>query len=354
MTKTKRISLCTSLLLFSVTLAQAYSGGPDAFGYTFRDSAALDGPIYHFEDISATGKSWTLEDDEMSPAIDIGFDFNYYGIDYNQVYVSSNGFLTVLDGQYPDYEGQYLPTYGDPDGVIAGWWTDLDPEEGGSIHTQTLGLAPNRYFVVQFTDIPFLGSSSVTTHQYKLFEGSNVIEVHYTEAPDEDNPTAGIEDETGSDGLTYAEDIFLETPIAVQYLPPASDLACETAYPSQNRLWPPDHRFESIEISGIEDPTGTHVLITIDSIFQDEPLDSLGDGNTEPDAWGVGSSVAHLRAERSGNVNVPGDGRVYHIGFTATGGQGECSGVVIVGVPHDRGKKGSIIVDGGPLYDSTQ
>ena len=118
------------------TSANASSGGPDAFGYTFKDSVELDGPVYDFEDISTTGTPLTLTDDDMSGAIDMGFDFNYYGIDYNEAYVSSNGFLTVLPGQYPDYEGQTLPTMGDPDGVIAGWWGDLDPEDGGSIHHQ--------------------------------------------------------------------------------------------------------------------------------------------------------------------------------------------------------------------------
>ena len=108
-----------------------------------------------------------------------------------------------------------------------------------------------------------------------------------------------------------------------------------------------------IKIKGIEDPSGAHLLITITSIFQDEPVNSVGDGKTRPDGKGIGSSVARVRAERSGSKKVPGDGRVYHIGFTATGGQGECSGVVRVAVPHDKRKKGKII-DGGPLYDSTQ
>jgi hypothetical protein len=59
-----------------------------------------------------------------------------------------------------------------------------------------------------------------------------------------------------------------------------------------------------------------------------------GDGDTCPDATGVGSAVAQLRAERAGG----GDGRVYHVGFTADDGQGgQCSGAVTVCVPHDQG-----------------
>jgi hypothetical protein len=117
-------------------------------------------------------------------------------------------------------------------------------------------------------------------------------------------------------------------------------------------LWPPNLKFVAIEVTGVEDPGDAQVLTTIDSIFQDEPVDAVGEGNTEPDAWGTGSSVANVRAERTGTKKVPGDGRVYHIGFTATGAQSECSGEALVGVPHDRGN-GSTIIDGGPLYDST-
>jgi hypothetical protein len=54
-----------------------------------------------------------------------------------------------------------------------------------------------------------------------------------------------------------------------------------------------------------------------------------------------------LRAERSGN----GDGRVYHIHFTASDPEGSASGVVTVTVPHSKKKPA---IDGGELYNSTQ
>jgi hypothetical protein len=52
-------------------------------------------------------------------------------------------------------------------------------------------------------------------------------------------------------------------------------------------------------------------------------------------ARGVGTSTAFVRAERSGL----GDGRVYHIDFTATDTQNQtCMGDVTVCVPHDQGQ----------------
>jgi len=48
-----------------------------------------------------------------------------------------------------------------------------------------------------------------------------------------------------------------------------------------------------------------------------------------------------------------GNGRVYHIRFTAKDGHGGvCSGEVLVGVPKSQGSGGPP-VDGGALFDST-
>lgn len=128
-------------------------------------------------------------------------------------------------------------------------------------------------------------------------------------------------------------------------LPPV----CENAFPNIAELWPPNHKMVNIQILGITDPEGDTPKVTIKSIRQDEPVNGLGDGNTAPDAAGVGTSVAQLRAERSGILN----GRVYTVGFEGQDSQGlTCTGSVQVGVPHDRGK-GTPAINDGPLHDST-
>jgi len=128
---------------------------------------------------------------------------------------------------------------------------------------------------------------------------------------------------------------------------------CSDAVPSVDILWPPNHKFNPVSIVGVTDPDGDPITITIDSIFQDEPVDTLGDGSFVPDGQGVGTDTAEVRAERTGNVEIPGNGRVYHIGFTVEDGLGgTCSGEVLVGVPHDQGLQ-DVPVDDGALYDST-
>ena len=126
------------------------------------------------------------------------------------------------------------------------------------------------------------------------------------------------------------------------------DPDCTAAAPSQDSLWPPNHKMKDITISGVTDPDGDTVTLMIDGITQDEPTNGTGDGDTSPDGDGVGTDTAQIRAERSGT----GDGRVYEISFTADDGNGGmCTGSVTVGVPHD---KKDTAVDSGQNFDSTQ
>jgi predicted extracellular nuclease len=125
---------------------------------------------------------------------------------------------------------------------------------------------------------------------------------------------------------------------------------CSTAMPVPEELWPVNHMFVPVSINGVTDPDGDPVTITITSIFQDEPVNGNGDGNTAPDGEGVGTDTAWLRAERAGG----GNGRAYHVYFTAADDQyNSCSGEVIVYVPKSQGRY-SPRIDDGPLYDSTQ
>jgi hypothetical protein len=117
------------------------------------------------------------------------------------------------------------------------------------------------------------------------------------------------------------------------------------AQPTIACLWPPTHELVSVGIVGVSDPNNDNATITIDSVTQDEPTNGLGDGDTPVDAVVNADGTVLLRAERWGS----GDGRVYHIHFTASDLEGSTPGVVTVCVPRDRK---SIAIDGGELYFS--
>lgn len=128
---------------------------------------------------------------------------------------------------------------------------------------------------------------------------------------------------------------------------------CSEAYANPDCLWPADHKFVDVSIIGVTDPDGDPVTITINAITSDEPTASdKGSGGEKhaPDASGIGTDTASVRAERSGTA----DGRVYVIHFTASDGQGgECEGSVTVNVPHDQSYEGCPATDSGQDYDAT-
>jgi hypothetical protein len=126
---------------------------------------------------------------------------------------------------------------------------------------------------------------------------------------------------------------------------------CTHAVASLPFIWPPNpSQTHQIFVSGVTDPNGDPITITITKIEQDEPVDSTGDGKFTPDGAGVGTSSAWLRAERRGGSN----GRVYEISFRADDGRGgSCTGSVLSVVPHDMGPPPTW-TDDGVRYDSTE
>jgi hypothetical protein len=126
---------------------------------------------------------------------------------------------------------------------------------------------------------------------------------------------------------------------------------CTGAAASAGVIWPPNHTMVSETIVGVtDDPVNLPLVIVVTGIMQDESVAAIGSGNTSPDGMGIGTSTAQIRAERAG----PGTGRLYFISFNATNTMGlQCTGSVMVFVPHDQGQ-GFIPIDTGERFDSTQ
>lgn len=149
----------------------------------------------------------------------------------------------------------------------------------------------------------------------------------------------GFEDLFGGGDRDYDDNNFSFTGVIPN---PPPDCSAVTA--GSSVLWPPNNKMRLITLTGATDPEGEAVTTTITGVTQDEQLDQ---GTPDAEAGPAGDSV-YLRAERDGK----GDGRVYRIAYTATDGSGgTCSGVVVVGVPHDQGSNGAP-VDSGLAVDS--
>jgi hypothetical protein len=124
---------------------------------------------------------------------------------------------------------------------------------------------------------------------------------------------------------------------------------CSSAFASPISVWAPNGDLYPVGVEGVSDPDGDVVTVTFTGIWQDEPVSSNG-----PDGFiSSNGSLAQVRAKRAGN----GDGRVYHLYFTASDPSGlSCTGKVRVAiVSHDQANNINIDqIDQGPLYDSTR
>lgn len=139
-------------------------------------------------------------DDEVSAAIDIGFEMQFFGRFENQVFVSTNGLVGIGAPIVPGCcEGQALPNPAEPNGLVAVYWTDLNPESGGQVLYETQGTAPNRELVVEYSGVHHFPNANPITAQLVLKEGSNQIEVHCASCPSNGTlHTQGVEDASGT------------------------------------------------------------------------------------------------------------------------------------------------------------
>jgi hypothetical protein len=156
-----------------------------------------------FEDISGSGTELILGDDH-GIIVPIGFNFNFWGVVHGDIAVCSNGYLTFGE-DLTDFSNDDIPDDYDPNDYIAPFWDDLAPNQGGTVHYQTLGTDPNRRFIAQWTGVPQYYTYDSNTFQAVLFEGSNCIEFRYgvvtAESYDGDY-TIGIESPDGTDGYS--------------------------------------------------------------------------------------------------------------------------------------------------------
>lgn len=145
------------------------------------------------------GSSLNGCDDCVQGPFNIGFTFNYFGNNYSQFYVSSNGWIGFSAGQTNGYTAQFIPNGGAPRNAILADWEDLFPVSG-NMNYYTTGTSPNRVMVFNFNNVPHYGCrSNLHTFQIVLFETTNVIDINFQNKPQcgGNGATLGL---TNSDG----------------------------------------------------------------------------------------------------------------------------------------------------------
>lgn len=130
-----------------------------------------------------TGTVVASSDDVVSGPFNIGFTFNFFGNNYSQFYICSNGWVGFSAGQTNAYTAAYIPNAGSPSNVIMADWEDLYPTSS-NIYYQTVGTAPNRKLIVSFYNTPHYSCATLYyTFQFVLYEITNIIDINILSKP---------------------------------------------------------------------------------------------------------------------------------------------------------------------------
>ena len=142
--------------------------------------------------------------------------------------ISSNGYLDINTANDPlqPWANTALPDPGQPTGIVAAWWDDLNPGGAAKIFTQVVGIAPQRTFVVEWSDVPPFVTPAVTTgvtFEALLEESTGAITLAYKDV------TAGVADfDYGAGATVGLEDQLGLSATQIEYNQPV--LAANTAY----------------------------------------------------------------------------------------------------------------------------
>jgi len=130
-------------------------GGPDDYGYYYRDNLAPCGPEFNWIDISTTGTQLNPTDHYfMSGELPIGFSFEFYGQAYTSMWVNSHGalhigvrdtWLMTNDCPEPDTSSPHAP-------MLLPWWDgkEIQYEIGQGVYYQYFDEPTVDYTVVQW------------------------------------------------------------------------------------------------------------------------------------------------------------------------------------------------------------
>ncbi len=144
-------------------------------------------------------------DDRSLGPFNIGFSFTFYGAEYTQFYLNTNGQVLFETGSSA-FSNVGIPNPSTPNNFIAPFWDDL-VSSTGTMYYKLLGSAPNRRLVIEWADVHRYSSSGSLTFEVILHEGSNRIVLQYHTldgaSADGESATVGIEDGGGVEGIEY-------------------------------------------------------------------------------------------------------------------------------------------------------
>lgn len=255
---------------FSLTIGEVTSVdplGPDSYGYYAYDNTDVsysEAPTYSWTEIDpdygGSGTKIIMGDDDER-VLDLPFTFRYYGSEYDEITICSNGWIAMGETWMNDFRNWGIPAALGPYGMIAPFWDDLDSTlvsetVQDEVHVCYQYESGAHRFIVEWSRALNHYDSSMEVMQAVLYDhqfhhtgtgdGDILFQYHTVNNTDtrSNYATVGIESPTQADGLEYT--------FANRYPPAAAPLVSGLAIKFTTD--PPD-TFQT----GIEDGRSGHV-----------------------------------------------------------------------------------------------
>lgn len=148
---------------FNITIGEVSNTdptGPCRYGYYAYDSFDVDyehAPTYEWINIDpekgGPGEDMWLHDDGTE-TFDLPFIFQYYGEDYDEISICSNGWVSLIPTWMINFRNWSIPSPISPRGIIAPFWDDLKgkPDVGDSLRVAWYHDEVSNRFIVTWLD----------------------------------------------------------------------------------------------------------------------------------------------------------------------------------------------------------
>jgi len=229
----KKSLLLNLFILSSICAFAQTSGGPDAYGYTWKNSNHTSSPpTYAWVDITTKGNEINgLADDNVKGPFTVPAGFRFYWYPITQFWVGSNGYMSFNGANIASPFPSSIPLSGGANDWLAAHLSDLN-FSGTNNPATAWWYATNDSIVLSFINVPYWvvgspGYSGSNTFQIVVSALDSSITYNYKSMSAGVTPTpidnaVGIENNTGALGLQSMIDNVPGNLFTIKYYYPAN------------------------------------------------------------------------------------------------------------------------------------
>ncbi len=230
----KKLLLSIGALFICAAVVGQTSGGPDAYGYIWRDSNDPSGPAATWIDITTMPGATQvtgLGDDNTVGYFPIGFNMPYYWYTVNQFKIGSNGYIIFNNGAI-SHPFPLLPLTAAPNDFIGPFMSDLSFADPGNPGTCWIWNNLTDSCIVSFINAPFWVNAvpaytGANTFQIVMTKVDSSVTFNYltqqgASANGGSFVSVGMENNSGAVGLMWKNNVYPTANTSIKWYYPQS------------------------------------------------------------------------------------------------------------------------------------